>query len=68
MPAFSLSLSPVTAAVAVTLALLFAVWLVLSPKAVSLSNEPNSIPHWIPFFGHAFRFAKDKRTFFQWAE
>jgi hypothetical protein len=31
-----------------------------------LPNEPNEIPTWIPFFGHAFTFAKDKRSFYRW--
>jgi hypothetical protein len=31
-------------------------------------DEPKMIPHWLPFFGHAFRFAINKRTFFLWAE
>jgi hypothetical protein len=34
----------------------------------SRHDEPRLIPHWIPFFGHAFRFAINKRTFFLWAE
>ena len=32
-----------------------------------LPNEPNEIPTWLPFFGHAFTFAKDKRSFYRWA-
>lgn len=33
-----------------------------------LPNEPLLIPHWMPFFGHAFRFARSKRSFFRWAK
>lgn len=47
------------------------VWLyksviVMSPQKTG--NEPNDLYTWIPFFGHAFRFAKDKRSFFLWAQ
>jgi hypothetical protein len=40
-------------------------WRRNSPK---LENEPNALPTLIPFFGHAFSFARNKRSFFQWAE
>jgi hypothetical protein len=48
------------------------VWLYKSVIVMSsgqkTGNEPNDLYTWIPFFGHAFRFAKDKRSFFLWAQ
>ncbi|CDM28621.1 hypothetical protein DTO013E5_939 [Penicillium roqueforti] len=58
-------LSPTVLAAAGVVALLILSKLAFTPK--QLPNEPEVIPHWMPFFGHAFRFAKSKREFFRWA-
>lgn len=59
-------LSPTVLAAAGVVALLILSKLAFTPK--QLPNEPEVIPHWMPFFGHAFRFAKSKREFFRWAK
>lgn len=54
--------------IAAGIAALYAAILRFTVGGKSRSDEPNLIPHWIPFFGHAFRFAINKRKFFLWAE
>ncbi|KAJ5822472.1 cytochrome P450 [Penicillium robsamsonii] len=54
----------VLATAAVTVVFLFAQRYFSLPV---LPNEPLLIPHWMPFFGHAFSFARSKRSFFRWA-
>ena len=59
-----LSPARIAAGLALT-ALVISVFLARFRGSVS---EPNFLPTWIPFFGHAFRFARDKRSFFLWAQ
>lgn len=54
--------------IAAGIAAIYAAILRLTVGGSSRSDEPKIIPHWIPFFGHAFRFAINKRKFFLWAE
>lgn len=41
------------------------VYLLLFTRTRARPDEPTRIAHSIPFFGHAFKLAKDKRSFFR---